>query len=181
MAQAAAKRTEYDSAVNGSLAYDLTAPAEDGYFYSAPVDIPAAPRASGEVVASAPAAAAGQAVSPAAILGFVLAAALLALSLVARAQLNAASENVSALESRVSELQEEQDKLLIDYESAFNLTEIEDYAINELGMQKARSDQIYYVNSTAEDKAVILSEESGTTSLADRFGDFISAIVAYFS
>ena len=106
---------------------------------------------------------------------------LLVLSLMARAQLSTASETVSALESQVAALQEEQDKLLIGYESAFNLTEIEDYAINELGMQKPRSDQLYYVNSTAQDKAVILAEDAEHVGLADRFGDFISSLVEYFS
>lgn len=180
MAKAAVKRTYPGSAVNGSLAYDLNRPAAEEYLYSAPVDIPAAPRTVGEVVPET-VAVPKQAISPLAVLGFALAAVLLVLSLMARAQLSTASETVSALESQVAALQEEQDKLLIGYESAFNLTEIEDYAINELGMQKPRSDQLYYVNSTAQDKAVILAEDAEHVGLADRFGDFISSLVEYFS
>ena len=48
-------------------------------------------------------------------------------------------------------------------------------------MQKPRSDQLYYVNSTAQDKAVILAEDAEHVGLADRFGDFISSLVEYFS
>lgn len=180
MAKAAVKRTYPGNAVNGSLAYDLSRPAAEEYLYSAPVDIPAAPRTVEEVVPET-VAVPKQAISPLAVLGFALAAVLLALSLMARAQLSTASEAVSELESQVATLQEEQDKLLIGYESAFNLTEIEDYAINELGMQKPRSDQLYYVNSTAQDKAVILAEDAEHVGLADRFGDFISSLVEYFN
>lgn len=180
MAKAAVKSSYPRDAVNGSLAYDLNRPAAEDYLYSAPVDIPAAPRTTDEVVPER-VAVPKQAVSPMAVLGFAVAAVLLVLSLMARAQLSAASETVTGLESRIAELQEEQDKLLIGYESAFNLTEIEDYAINELGMQKPRSDQIYYVNSTAQDKAVILTEDVEQVGLADRFGDFISSLVEYFS
>lgn len=71
-----------------------------------------------------------------AVLGFAIAAVLIVFSLVARVQLSQASAQVSALEDQYAELQEQQTRLRIDYESAFNLTEIEDYAIHELGMQK---------------------------------------------
>ena len=76
----------------------------------------------------------------------------------------------------------QQTRLRIDYESAFNLTEIEDYAIHELGMQKPRSDQLYYISSSdAADTAVVLDQTAAEPlSLADRFGDFLTSIVEYF-
>ena len=65
---------------------------------------------------------------------------------------------------------------------AANLTEIEDYAIHELGMQKPRSDQLYYISSSdATDTAVVLDQNAAEPlSLADRLGDFFSSIVEYF-
>ena len=76
---------------------------------------------------------------------------------------------------------EQQTRLRIDYESAFNLTEIEDYAIHELGMQKPRSDQLYYISSDATDTAVVLDQNAAEPlSLADRLGDFFSSILEYF-
>lgn len=180
MAKAAVHNTYSRDAVNGSLAYDLSSPAAEDYLYSAPVDIPAAPRTVEKVVPET-VAVPKQSISPFAVLGFAVAAVLIALSLMARAQLTAASESISALEGQYAALQEEQAKLLIGYESAFNLTEIEDYAINELGMQKPRSDQLYYINSAAQDKAVVLTEEAENVGLVDRLGDFISSLVEYFS
>ena len=112
--------------------------------------------------------------SPLAVLGFAIAAVLIVVSLVARVQLSQASAEVSAL-------QEQQTRLRIDYESAFNLTEIEDYAIHELGMQKPRSDQLYYISSDATDTAVVLDQNAAEPlSLADRLGDFFSSILEYF-
>lgn len=180
MAKATVKKSYPRNAVNGSLAYDLSRPAEEDYLYSAPVDIPAAPRTTEEVVPET-VAVPKQAVAPFAVIGFAVAAVLIVLSLMARAQLTVASENISALEKQCAALQEEQDKLLIGYESAFNLTEIEDYAINELGMQKPRSDQTYYISSTAQDKAVVLTEDTEKVGLVDRLGDFITSVVEYFS
>lgn len=89
---------------------------------------------------------------------------------------------MSALEDQYTQLQEDQTRLRIDYESAFNLTEIEDYAIHELGMQKPRSDQLYYISSSdAADTAVVLDQNAAEPlSLADRLGDFFSSIVEYF-
>lgn len=78
------------------------------------------------------------------MLGFAIAAVLIVVSLVARVQLSQASAEVSALENQYTQLQEQQTRLRIDYESAFNLTEIEDYAIHELGMQAAQRSALLY-------------------------------------
>ena len=122
-----------------------------------------------------------QAIAPLAVLGFAIAAVLIVVSLVARVQLSQASAEVSALEDQYTQLQEQQTRLRIDYESAFNLTEIEDYAIHELGMQKPRSDQLYYISSDATDTAVVLDQNAAEPlSLADRLGDFFSSILEYF-
>ena len=120
--------------------------------------------------------------SPLAVLGFAIAAVLIVVSLVARVQLSQASAEVSALENQYTQLQEQQTRLRIDYESAFNLTEIEDYAIHELGMQKPRSDQLYYISGDATDTAVVLDQNAAEPlSLADRLGDFFSLSLIHIS
>ena len=169
-----ASRKRNTARMDGNAAYDLRSTAAEEYLYStAPVDLPHAPRPTETVVPeSAPRP--KQAIAPMAVLGFAIAAVLIVFSLVARVQLSQASAQVSALE--------QQTRLRIDYESAFNLTEIEDYAIHELGMQKPRSDQLYYISSSdAADTAVVLDQTAAEPlSLADRFGDFLTSIVEYF-
>ncbi len=167
--------------MDGNAAYDLRSNAAEEYLYSAPVELPHAPRTTEAVVPeSVPTP--KQAIAPLAVLGFAIAAVLIVISLVARVQLSQTSAEVSALEDQYAQLQEDQTRLRIDYESAFNLTEIEDYAIHELGMQKPRSDQLYYISSSdATDTAVVLDQNAAEPlSLADRLGDFFSSIVEYF-
>ena len=167
--------------MDGNAAYDLRSNAAEEYLYSAPVELPHAPRTTEAVVPeSVPTP--KQAIAPLAVLGFAIAAVLIVISLVARVQLSQTSAEVSALEDQYAQLQEDQTRLRIDYESAFNLTEIEDYAIHELGMQKPRSDQLYYISSSdAKDTAVVLDQNAAEPlSLADRLGDFFSSIVEYF-
>jgi len=167
--------------MDGNAAYDLRSNAAEEYLYSAPVELPHAPRTTEAVVPeSVPTP--KQAIAPLAVLGFAIAAVLIVISLVARVQLSQASAEVSALEDQYAELQEQQTRLRIDYESAFNLTEIEDYAIHDLGMQKPRSDQLYYISSSdAADTAVVLDQSAAEPlSLADRLGDFFSSILEYF-
>jgi len=94
------------------------------------------------------------------VLGFIVAAVLLVVSLIARIQFTTVSAEAAELQSQVNELTETNARLTIQYETALNLTEVEDYAINTLGMQKPRADQIQYVNGTSSDKATILTEET---------------------
>ena len=115
-----------------------------------------------------------------ALLGFGIAAVLLVFSLMARIQLIAVTDGTVELESQLSELQTENAKLQIAYESAFNLTEIEDYATRVLGMQQPRSDQVYYVNGTAVDRAEVMVEQTGEQRLSDRFDDLIASVGEYF-
>lgn len=165
--------------VQGSMAYDLSNPElYPDYSYGRPLDIPAAPEVSEEVVGEKQAVSA-QAVSPVAVIGCLIVAVLLVISLLTRVQLTQVSESCVTLEDSISELQEDRAKLLIAYESAFNLTEIEDYAINTLGMQKPRSDQIFYVSGNAQDKAVILGTASEPEGFVDRVGDFLSSAAEY--
>ena len=120
-----ASRKRNTARMDGNAAYDLRSTAAEEYLYStAPVDLPHAPRPTETVVPeSAPRP--KQAIAPMAVLGFAIAAVLIVFSLVARVQLSQASAQVSALEDQYAELQEQQTRLRIDYESAFNLTEIE--------------------------------------------------------
>ncbi len=166
--------------VRGSLAYDLNNPQlYPEYTYGTPLDIPAAPELEEEAVSAAERVSV-QAVSPVAVIGYAIAAALLVFSLLARVQLTAASDRCVALEASLAQLQEQQTKLLIAYESAINLPEIEDYAMNTLGMQQPRSDQVYYICGSVQDRAVVLGESDETVSFVDRVGDFLSSLSEYF-
>ena len=97
-------------------------------------------------------------------------------SLFARAQLSQVSLQVVEQQTILEELAVEKQKLLVQYEFAFNLTEIEDYAITQLGMQQPRNEQIYYISSGVADRAEVLTPEGKEHGLQKVF----SAIGEYF-
>lgn len=170
----------YGSGVYGSLAYDYgkALPRRDR-----PVDrqviIPAPPRIR-EEERVAHRVRTKQGLSPTAIIGSACAAALLVFTLMARIQLTEVTDTAAHLEQQLIELEVAQNRLLIDYERAFNLTEIEEYATRELGMQRPRDEQIHYLSSAVPDKAVILSGESEGRDFGDRLFDALSSIAEYF-
>ena len=202
MANSASQKYYGQGAVFGSLAYDFNNP---DLYADVPLE-PAAPefprqrpeprtapaprtaprprrQARAEAVSRARAEAAAanrQALAPFTILGGLCVVVLLVFTMLARVQLTAVSETSAALESQLSELKVEQNRLLIDYESAFNLTEVEEYAIHVLGMQQPRDDQIYYIDSTAPDKGEVLSGDRAESVGGQEGSGILEQISAYF-
>lgn len=121
-----------------------------------------------------------RAINPLSVIGFLAAAALLIFSLLDRVALTEISDQCSQLETKIEELEDARARLLIEYESAYNLTEIEDYAINQLGMQKPGSDQIRYINGIARDRAVILAPTEEELSFTDKISGFLFSLREYF-
>lgn len=102
----------------------------------------------------------GQGVSVFTVLGFAVAAVLLVMVLLAQIQMTAIADSAAGLENQILELRSEHNKLLAAYETTFSLAEVEDYAVNELGMQKPRADQIVYLDGLGTaDRAVILQPQ----------------------
>lgn len=171
---------------NGSLAYNYgsTAPAyPQEWAAPAPGRTAAentAPRVFEKTKAQPKALPYTQSISPLAIVGALCAAVMVIFLLMARIQLTEVTDQAVALEQQLTELEVAQNRLLIDYESAFNLTEIEEYATTTLGMQRPREDQIFYLDSTVPDKAVIIEKADDGEGLGDRFNDMLSLLSEYF-
>ena len=173
---------EYGSgAVYGSLAYDFDNPAIYGDEYAAPQDPAAKPKtkAAPRIRTRARAAArTRQSIAPLSIAGFLVAALLFTVSIAAQIELFAVSSESVELTEQLNTLNQDQDKLRIAYESAFNLSEIEAYATGTLGMQKPSADQILYIDTSAPDRAVVISD--GGETFVKRVADYVAQIRAYF-
>ena len=183
---AATKNAKYPSSpVYGSLAYDYGRAETYREKMDRPVDrqviIPAPPRIR-EQTATAAKVKTKQGVSPLAIIGYACAAILIVFTLMAKIQLTEVTDTSAQLEEQLSDLNTAQNRLRINYEKAFNLTEIEEYATTQLGMQRPRDEQVYYLESTVPDKAVILSgkDDENKASFVDRVFDAFSSIAEYF-
>lgn len=145
-----AKKPNYD--YNGSAAYDL-------YSYSGsaapeiqhpglPEERPL-PQKKRRVKVKA-------AIAPAAVVGLVVVACLLILVVFGYVQLYEATERVSSLQSKLSQLQGEQVILESLYEGSIDLPYIEERAA-ELGLSLPSSSQTVYVNLSGSDRAEIYS------------------------
>ena len=91
------------------------------------------------------------------MLGFVIAVAMLVFCLIARIEFTTVSAEAAELQSQLNQLTEDNSRLTIKYESALNLAEVEDYAVNTLGMQRPSTDQIIYVNGSAQNRAEVVN------------------------
>ena len=115
------------------------------------------------------------------LLGVGAAVVLLTMMLLAQIRLTDISDTAAKLESQISQLETERDKLTVEYESVFNLKEVEERAVNVLGMQEPDNEQIFYLTGVASaDRAVVVTKQD-----ADMFSlgiaDILSSVKAYFS
>ena len=98
--------------------------------------------------------------SPVSFLGAVVAVVLLTMVLLAQIRLTDISATAAQLEDQIAALETERDKLTVEYETIFNLKDVEEQAVEVLGMQEPDSEQIYYLSGVASaDKAVVVTKE----------------------
>ena len=185
MAAAAAKQKYGQGAVFGSLAYDFDNPElyREEYAETEPLARPR-PRTETKTrtrvqTRARTAPRTKQSIAPLSIVGMLAAAFLVVVAILAQAQMVGLSSESVKLQQQLDALEEQQSKLRIAYESAFNMAEIEDYAIHTLGMQRPRADQIFYIDTSSPDKAVVIADRDNV-GFVDRISDYLSGIVEYF-
>ena len=120
------------------------------------------------------------ALNPLAAMGFVCVVILLALMLLAQIQLLDISSTTVELENQIEQLQDRRDKLTAEYETVFNLKDVEEYAVGVLGMQEPVDGQISYLTGvSAADQAVIVTQED-TSMFSQGLADIVASVKAYF-
>ena len=183
MAQNQPSRRRRTPVMPDSMAYDLSRPSQDTMRYStaAPQLKPKPRPQTRPQTQSVPRPAFRvMSVAPTAVVLFLAALLIWTFSLQIRTQITQAQQEVYRLESELRAVEQVQDEHEIEYESAFNFTKLEDYAVTTLGMQRPRDEQIYYLSHSSEDHAVAVLERSRSNGLVDRLDDFLSELLAYF-
>lgn len=177
------KRMKYSrSATIGSAALDL-----DYLERPAPVplDRPARPRTAPQVrregeIRTRARVREQQSVSVFAVAGFAAATMLCILVLFSYVRLTELSDSVISLRSQLSVLKAEEASLLAKYESTFDLASIEEAALAG-GMRKPQSSQIYYLDLSGPDKAVVYdAEKKGLSVLLSSLGKGFYTAMEYF-
>lgn len=122
-----------------------------------------------------------QHVAPLAVVGALAAAVLSVLVLMNYIQLTVLSSNVVELRSELKALEKENVILTTQYEQMFDLATVKT-AAEAAGMTKPGASQIYYVDGSGGDTAVVYQKEE--TGLLDSLRQFlhhrIYAVVEYF-
>ena len=115
------------------------------------------------------------------LMGVAAAVVLLTMMLLAQIRLTDISDTAAKLERQITELETQRNKLTVEYESIFNLEDVEERAVNVLGMQEPDNEQIYYLTGVASaDRAeVVIKQDADMFSLG--LADILSSIKAYFS
>lgn len=183
MAQSQQPRRRRTPVMPDSMAYDLSRPSQDTMRYStaAPQLQPKQkPRTRPQAQPALRPAFRVMSVAPAAVAIFLAGLVIWIFSLQLRTQITEVQQEIYRLESELRTVEQVQDELEIDYESAFNFTKLEDYAVTTLGMQRPRDEQIYFLTHESEDHAVAVLERSRSNGLVDRLDDFLSGLLAYF-
>ena len=165
MASAAMRRSyRTPGVVNGSLAYDFDtlerrlegiAPLEPDMYTAplveTPADVIARAREQAKEQVRAP-----ERVSAAAVLGFAALTVMLAMLVFCYVELTAISNEVVAMQKQISTLQTEQVRLQAEYEQAFDLAGVKE-AATAAGMTQPSDSQLYYIDLSAPDSAVVYS------------------------
>ena len=72
------------------------------------------------------------------------------------------------------------EKLRIEYEKRTNIREVEDYAVNVLGLQKYSNYQVEYITYQNANKTVMFDNDMPQESLLSRVAAVFSIITEYF-
>jgi hypothetical protein len=156
---------------NDSSAYAIPAPE------TFPARAPARERESERVrkVTAAPV----FAISPFSIRGFTFFLVLIMLTVLANVSLTEISRETSRQESRLAELTAAEKKLMVEYETTFDLDEIEVYATSVLGMTYTDMQYNGTVQTFMYDLAVIPDTVSAKKGGATEFIGFIRSLLEY--
>lgn len=115
-----------------------------------------------------------------AVTGFAAIAVMAVLILMSIVQLNAISDEVVSMESRMSTLLSEEETLLARYEMAYDLGAIESAVTAEGTMSRPQPGQIIYVDLTEPDSVVLYQQEDGNEGFFSVLEDWVGSILAYF-
>ncbi len=176
---------KYADAVYGNLAYEYGSTAER---YATPDEVVAEPERGEKVrkkvrirVKAKEKVSTSFGVPALGIIGSIVVAAVAVLVLLSYVELTELSANRSDLESQLSSLNEQNAKLTIQYESTFNLSDIEDYAINVLGMSRLTDGDTTIITMDKYDHAEILNEDDSSSGFWDFVTDTVDTILEFFS
>ena len=184
----AKKRRNVPAVVNGSLAYDFNTLERqlertgrlEPDLYTAPLE-----ETSADVISRAHEHAkarvrTGQRLSPVIALGYAALAVMLVALVMSYVELSTISSQVVSMQKELSALETDQVALRTKYEQAYDMATIKE-AATAAGMTQPSESQIYYIDLSDPDNAVVYqSEKDGVLQWLEHLGQQLYAAVEYF-
>jgi len=113
-----------------------------------------------------------------AVFGFILISVMLMFVVLAQISYNDTTRENARLNAQLAALTEQHRRLEINFESVFDMSEVERYARDVLGMTRPLQSQAQIVVSAPADRAEVLAPpDSGGIR---GFGEFLSSLLGYF-
>lgn len=121
-------------------------------------------------------------VSVFAVVGFLAVAVFAALVVFSYVRLTVAGNETVQLREEISDLQDQQAKLLAQYELAYDANSIEEQLLSEGTMVRPQSGQIFVLDLSEPDSVVLYQEEKteGLAGLFSGLEQIISSVLEYF-
>ena len=90
-------------------------------------------------------------------------------------QITEITSNIASVQNEITELESEKAYLDFTLESRMSLNEIEEYAVNVLGMVKMDSTQVEYIEIESENMVEFTAE-----NLSDKIEEAVQPVLSYF-
>ena len=121
-----------------------------------------------------------QSVSAAGVLGVALCAVFMVLVILSYVRLNSISTEISQLSGEIETLEIEETRLKVEYERAFNLNAVKEYAVSQLGMVRLTEANTVVVTMNREDRTQVLAEDdSAGMGLIEAAREFVASLTEY--
>ncbi|MGN0967903.1 MAG: hypothetical protein ACI4O3_01420 [Oscillospiraceae bacterium] len=115
-------------------------------------------------------------VSPFAVVGFLCVGVLAVLLLMSYVHLAVISDEAVQLRSQLSQLEEEEAKLLTQYELAYDLRQIEEQMTADGTMVKPSSSQMVVLDLSEPDNVVVYDQTETAGGALDKLGEVLSGL-----
>ena len=169
------ERRDRYAPVYGNVAYDYASAAPEEIYEEPEIKPQAQPKP-----APAPRRQTRYSVSVVSVMGLAFACFMLVIAILAYIRLADVAHTTALLEEHYAELSEENRRLKIAYEEAFDSNAIEEYAVNDLGMSKPSDAQVEYFNFSVGDRAEVLNAgETKNSGIKDIIA-FAKSLFEYF-
>ena len=117
-----------------------------------------------------------------AVASFVMVIGLLLLIVYSYVQLSELSEKSTTLKNQYNKLKDDETVMLMASEQRINLKDVEDYAVNKLGMVKPEQDQMIYLDLSGDDHAeVVESPQKDASAFLEGLSHALGGIVSFIN